>query len=207
MLSLLAIACAGVVPLPAAAHGDLASEYLVGHDIFLPVRVRIPAHVVAELASVLGQAKHDGLPVKVALVAKFADLGRRTTFLGKPQRYAQWVTEDIYADYHGRLLVVMPGGYGASVGGGPDPSLQRAYSGLAPPGRSPVAMVRAAGLVVRRLAASQGDRLTLPKAGPNRSNSTSDRLKVAALLVGSLVLGGFVMLVRRRLRTRSVTLR
>ena len=186
----------------AQAHGDLASEYLVDHDVFLPVHSSVPASTVASLASVLGAAAHDRLPVKVALIAKPADLGRRTSFFGHPQRYAQWVTEDMYADYHGRLLVVMPDGYGASVGGGPDPTLARAASRLAPAGAHPVAMVRAAIAAVRNLAAANGHALAAATARPagHASTTARDRVKIAVILAALLLVVAAGSIVRRRRR-------
>jgi len=150
-----AIALAGVVAAPAWSDGDPASDYLIAQPIFLPIDGTISADAKAELASTVKQAADRGYPVRVAVIWSPYDLGSVGSLWRKPQRYARFLAAEITYFYKGRLLIVMPNGFGFV-----DPS--HGTDG-APAvldhiriGRSPTGLAQAASRAVTELAAAQG---------------------------------------------------
>src|SRR5439155_11165503 len=117
-----AAAClAGLAPGLARADGDPASDYLLSQDVFVPFDAKIPSASAGRLSRLLQEAKTHGYPIKVALITTPFDLGAVTPLWGQPQRYAQFLGQELYFVYRGRLLVVMPNGYGISRAGKPVP--------------------------------------------------------------------------------------
>src|SRR5438105_5630955 len=115
--ALAALATAAAAP-PARADGDPASDYLLSQDVFLSFSEGAHASSSAErLVQTVANAKKSGYTIKVAVIATPTDLGAIGGIFGEPQRYSQFLGQELSFVYRGRLLVVMPAGFGMSVGG------------------------------------------------------------------------------------------
>jgi hypothetical protein len=197
----LALAAALAAAAGAAADGDPASDYLLGQAAFVPPDAGIADADAARLASMLAEAKKKGFEVRVALIATRADLGAVTALYRKPKEYARFLGQELYFVYKGRLVVVMPNGYGFSRGGRAQPAGQALLDRLPGPEPGGTGLVAGALQSVRVLARAAGVRVAVPKAGAGGGNgSVRDRVVIAAAAAaGAVVLGG-VALVRRRRR-------
>ena len=108
VLSLMALA-----PAAALADGDPASDVLLGENVFYPYSPHVSASAQKSLnALTAAAAKRAGLPIKVALIASPVDLGVIPDLFGKPQKYAEFLDQEISFRRKQPLLVVMPAGYG-----------------------------------------------------------------------------------------------
>lgn len=199
--SLAAAALVALLPAHASADGDPASDYLLGQNVFLPFDVKIPPAKSSQLTQLLANAKRAGFPIRVAVIGTRYDMGSVTVLYGKPKQYARFLGTELKFIYRGRLLVVMPNGFGYSVGGRSEPSSP--IAGLAPPGHDGTRLAGGAITAVQRLAAAEGVRLALPKAKPMHS-ANRDRVIIAAVALTGVALVGGLMLVRR-LRVPSTT--
>ena len=199
---LAAVLAAGCVAVPAArADGDPASDYLLSQDTFLPFDANISKEQAAQLNTVVADAKKQGFTIKVAVIAKQFDLGAVPSLYGKPKTYARFLGQELFFLYKGRLLIVMPKGYGASRGGKPLPSAQRVLDRMAAPQEGGAALTAAAARAVQRLAAQNGVRIEIPPVASGTSQ-TNDRIIIAGIAGGLvlLLLCGFA--VRRILARR-----
>jgi hypothetical protein len=190
---LAAALAAGCIAVPAAhADGDPASDYLLSQDTFLPFDANISKEQAAQLNAVVADAKKKGLTIKVAVIAKPFDLGAVPSLYGKPKTYARFLGQELFFLYKGRLLIVMPKGYGASRGGKPLPSSQRVLDTIPAPGEGGAALTAAAARAVQRLAAQNGVRVVIPPVASGNSQ-TNDRIIIAGIAGGVvlLLLGGF----------------
>jgi hypothetical protein len=198
---LAALVAAGCVAVTNAhADGDPASDYLLSQNTFLPFDANIPKAQSEQLNAVVADAKEQGFTIRVALISKAFDLGAVPSLWLKPETYARFLGQELFFIYKGRLLVVMPNGYGASRGGKPLRSAQRVLDALPKPGAGGPALAAAATRAVRRLAAESGVHVAIQKPSSG-SSATSDRIVIAAI-AGSfvlLLLGGFAV---RRFLTR-----
>ena len=68
LLVLLAATLACVAAPSARAHGDPASEYLVGHEIYVPFDLKAPSAKEQQLVALVDEANRAGFAVRVALV-------------------------------------------------------------------------------------------------------------------------------------------
>jgi len=192
---------AGCIAVPAAhADGDPASDYLLSQNTFLPFDANISDARAEQLNTIVADAKEKGFTIKVAVIAKPFDLGAVPSLYGKPKTYARFLGQELFFVYKGRLLIVMPSGYGASRGGKPLASAQRVVDTLPPAGKDGDALVAAATRAVQRLAAQNGVRVAIPPATSNDS-ATSDRLIIAAIA------GGLVLLILAGLAARRILAR
>jgi hypothetical protein len=196
-----AVVAAGCVAVPAAhADGDPASDYLLSQSTFLPFDAQISKAQAEQLNTIVADAREKGYTIRVALIAKPFDLGAVPSLFRKPKTYARFLGQELFFVYKGRLLVVMPNGYGVSRGGKPLPSAQHVLDALPEPGNGGPALAAAATRAVQRLAAQSGVRVAIPPASSGDS-STSDRIVIAAI-AGGLVLLILVGFAARRLLTR-----
>ena len=157
---------------PAArADGDPASDYLLGTSAFVPPDANIPSADAQQLREVLAEAKARGYEIRVALIATRYDMGSVVTLFRQPRPYARFLGQELFFVYKGRLLVVMPNGYGVSRGGKLLPPAQRLVDRLPAPGNDGHALATGATAAVRKLAAAGGINVPLPKAAPAKSNS------------------------------------
>ena len=137
------------------------------------------------------------------MIAGPADLGVVTALWKQPQRYAQFLGQELRFVYAGTLIVVMPNGYGVARAGRPAPALRRRLAGLGPPGRDGVALVAGGTAAATRLAAGQGLRLTAAGAAATKSTKTRDRLLILGAVLAALALLGAHFLERRLRRERA----
>jgi hypothetical protein len=200
----LAAAVALLAPAAARADGDPASDVLLGQDVFVTYSVPVPKAKSRELEALVAVAGRSGLKVKVALIATPADLGAVPSLFGKPKTYAQFLGREIYNIYPGRLLVVMPNGYGVSRAGALVPPEQRAVDRLPRPGADGAALAAAAETAIRRLATLHGKELAAAPPPKSGGSSTRDRLEILAIVLCGLALVAIFAIPRRR-RRRQVS--
>jgi hypothetical protein len=111
-LALIAIAfLALLAPGAAQADGDPASDVLYLQDAYLPYQ-HPSADAAADLQAAIADANKAGYRTKVAVIAAPEDLGVVSSLFGKPQVYAGFLGAEIRSFFTGRLLVVMPQGFG-----------------------------------------------------------------------------------------------
>jgi hypothetical protein len=188
-----------LIPAAALADGDPASDVLLGQNVFYPYNPPVSKSVAATLNAETAAAKRAGFPLKVALIAAPTDLGVIPDLFGKPQKYADFLDQEISFVGKQRLLVVMAAGYGVR---GLNARANLAAAALKPPaGRTSTALATAAVTAVAKLAAASGHKLTgvagVPGAGGG-SGSSSSAVLVAVLAAGAVVLSGGLILLRRR---------
>jgi hypothetical protein len=141
---------------PANADGDPASDFLLFATVFAPFDRPSQPQLVRLLATVEA-AKQRGYTVRVAVIGSRQDLGAVPDLFGRPSTYARFLGSELVGVYGGRLLVVMPQGYGFSIKGRADKSGARPLVGLAPPaGPSSDDLTAAATSAVRALALGSG---------------------------------------------------
>ena len=119
---------AALVPAGAIADGDPASDVLLGENVFYPYSPPVSAPLQKSLNATTAAAKRAGFPIKVALIASPVDLGVIPDLFGKPQKYAEFLDQEISFRGKQPLLVVMPAGYGVQ---GLSPSATSAAASLA----------------------------------------------------------------------------
>ncbi|HEX4678968.1 MAG TPA: hypothetical protein VH210_07165, partial [Gaiellaceae bacterium] len=189
---LAAVACLLAAP-AARADGDPASDYLLGTSAFLPSDANVPDADAKQLQAVLAEAKARGFEIRVALIASEYDMGSVGTLFLKPSQYARFLGQELFFVYKGRLLVVMPNGYGVSRGGKASPSAQRIAGRLSPPGIDGHALATGATAAVRKIAAADGVHLSLPQIAPAKSHSGNWLLiGIVALVVIAAAAGAIV---------------
>jgi hypothetical protein len=181
------------LPPPAQANGDPASHVLIGESRFLPFGADTDSDAVERLDGVLREADKVGFEIKTALIASPNDLGTAFSLFLKPQRYAEFLGVELTFVYPGRLLIVMPNGFGYAVNGEPDMRASRVLERLRAPGRDATREAEAAVRAIVRLAAAAGHRVVVPK-----SSAMQDRILIgAAVLLGLALLGGLALYHRR----------
>jgi hypothetical protein len=204
-LAVLALAAAAVAVLvtiflvhDALADGDPASDYLISQQAFLPLSENVSLPLEGEFTRLVDDAKQQGFPLKVAVIAKPLDLGAVPSLFGKPQRYASFLGQEDFYFFKSELLVVMPQGYGLYKHGGVPAADRRVISRLRPPRPADAdGLVTAAGHAVRALAARRG--LTLSSGSGSAHGRWRDRLEIVAGVLTLAALGlGVRTVVRRR---------
>jgi hypothetical protein len=156
------VACGlALVPAPAFADGDPASDVLLEQSLFLPTDAAASAAQQAELLALLRSAAAAGYPIRVALIASPSDLGSVTALWQQPRNYARFLGFELSLAFHGPLLVVMPGGFGLYH---PGPTLRAELAALS---RTPLPLAGqgfapAVLTAIRNLAAATGRRLPRP---------------------------------------------
>jgi len=179
-----------VVPAAARADGDPASDVLVDQSVFLPWDADVPAARLTQVQEALATAAREGYPVRVAIVASSSDLGSITALWRRPQTYAEFLGRELSLVYGGRVLVVMPSGFGLSQPGRPPAAREMAAIASPPaPGSSLVADALAA---VVRLAAASGHVVTVPAAAGDTQPAAG---AVGPAPVAVLVVVGGVVLI------------
>jgi hypothetical protein len=182
-------------PSTGQANGDPASDYLLTQRVFLPFTTKIDQNEVTRLNGLLRDADQKRYRIRVALILSRGDLGTAFSLFGKPGKYAQFLGLELAFVYRGRLLVVMPNGFGYAVNGDPDPKSSALLKKLPAPGPNATKEVQAAIVAVQRLAAVEGHRLVVPKVG---SSTGRDRLTIAAAATAGIALIAAIVLFRRR---------
>jgi hypothetical protein len=183
------------LPGSALANGDPASDYLLVRDTFLPFTTGIDKGAVERLDETIKAANKAGYKIKAAMILAPTDLGTAFSLFRQPQRYAQFLGLELSFVYRGRLLVVMPNGFGYSVNGNPDPKSSRVLERQPPPGADATKEVEAATVAIRRLAAANGHRLEVSSDG---GSETRDRITIAAAATAGVALIAAIALYRRQ---------
>jgi hypothetical protein len=200
---LAAASAAALVLAPVAlTDGDPASDYLLSQKTFVPFDAKVPSEQAQALNGIVTDAKRKGYTVRVAIISRPFDLGAVPSLWRKPKTYARFLGQELFFVYKGRLLVVMPNGYGVSRGGKPLASGQHVVDALPKPGSGGAALAAAATRAVRKLATQEGVHAVVPASASGSSSSTNDRLIIAAAAGGIalLILAG--MGLRRVLAAR-----
>ena len=112
LVAVVALATAVAAPV-ARADGDPASDYLPVRDVFLSFSegTRLSDSAKRLIAAVAG-ANKSGYRIKVAVIATPTDLGAVGGIFGEPQRYSEFLGQELAFVYRNRLLIVMPAGFG-----------------------------------------------------------------------------------------------
>jgi hypothetical protein len=191
------LALAALLASPAAqAHGDLASEYLVRHEVFLPYDLKVPSGERRRIAELVDEANRAGYTIRVAMIWSSYDLGALTELWHRPQAYARFLAADMKDDYRDRLLVVMPNGFGFDRFGHPATKEHGTLSKIRiEPGLGGFA--GATQMAVRHLAAASGVTLT-GAVTAERSSETRDRLIIVLGAIAALLVAIALRLVLRR---------
>jgi len=191
------------VPAVARANGDPASDYLLVQSSFLPFNAKVDPAAAKELTDTIRAANEKGFKIKVAVIGSRYDLGTAFSLYDKAQKYAQFLGLELSFQYHDGLLVVMPNGYGYSVGGKPDKRAIAVVQKLPPPGKEATKQVQGATAAIRKLAAAAGHPLPASGSGGG-SSKTRDRITLAAGLVAlAAVLAAIVFWRRGRVPARE----
>jgi hypothetical protein len=197
--ALAAVVAAGLVAAAgASANGDPASDYLLSQTTFLPFDAKIPKAHAEQLNAIVAEAKKRGYTIRVAVISKPFDLGAVPSLWRKPKTYARFLGQELFFVYKGRLLVVMPNGYGVSSGGKPLKSAQRLADTLPAPGGGGAALTAGATRTVQRLAAQSGVRVQIP-ATSSGGTATRDRIVIAGVAAGIALFVAAGVFLRRRL--------
>jgi hypothetical protein len=196
-LAVLVLAVA-LAPAAARADGDPASDYLLTVDVFLPFDAKLPARSAQQLTGLVKEARAQGYPIKVALIAGRYDLGSVVSLYGQPQHYAAFLGQELSLVFQGTLLVVMPQGYGVYRHGRPTAAEQHRLAALPTPAARHVDVATAAVPAVQAVAAAAGRTLSLPQAVAQ--STTRDRIKIAVGGLALVLVAAAAVLLRRRRR-------
>jgi hypothetical protein len=204
---MLAVLAAGIALQPAAparAHGDPCSDYLLVGSLCVPNNPRPSQPQIDRAQKTIDAAKQGGYEIRVAVIGSRTDLGSVPVFFGRPAPYAKFLDAELQSAWTGKLLVVMAAGYGVREQTKPYPAGVKALKGLPPPANGmPDALMAAATVAVRKLAASKGVNVpAIPLAAtatsPSRNGSASGSgstsfVKYALLLAAGLVVLGAIV--------------
>jgi len=190
---LAALACATV----ARADGDPASDFLLAQRVFFNPE-EIPKAQQQQLTAAVRSANANGFPIRVAVIWSDYDLGAVTSLWGKPRRYATFLSLELTYYYKGRLLVVMPSGFGFHWPKHEDALAYATLASLHAGSATPAALAQSAVQAVQRLARAAG--VTVATSGPAPArHANRDRLKIVLGVVVLVLLGAAVrFLIRRR---------
>jgi hypothetical protein len=191
----LALALAAAArPAAARADADPASDTLLIQNAFYPYQPRTSDSLVKALDGLTAQGAKSGFPLKVAIVGAAEDLGAVTALFGQPQRYADFLGQEISFNHKQALLVVMPQGFGTANVGSP-----YALKGLSVDSSGSDGLARSAIRAYLSLAAANGHPLKAPSAsGGGASSSVSPLLAFGAPVALIFLAAGLVAVARRR---------
>jgi hypothetical protein len=200
---LLAAICVLALPAAARADGDPASDFLLSQDSFIPSDANVPAATVDQLNTMLQDARNKKYRMKVALIASPSDLGAVTPLWRQPQRYAEFLGQELFYVYRGRLLIVMPNGYGIYRIRKSTDKERAVLDGLPHPEKSGADLGAAAVTAVQKMAKANG--VTLEVQGGTQTTKSggggsTSRLDIYLILAVAAVLVALVLVRPRRRR-------
>jgi cytochrome c biogenesis protein CcmG/thiol:disulfide interchange protein DsbE len=216
VLVLASIAASAALAPASRADGDPGSDVLVYQDLFADSDAGLSVPQQLQLSGLLKTAARAGFPVRVAIIASPFDLGSVTALWRDPREYARFLGLELSLAYKGRLLVVMPNGFGFNWPGHA-PAPEYAVLAKVATGTGAGDLFTATQAAVRDLASAGGIKLRVPagssrpraeSAGTARSNApVSSRAGSADNVVGivALVLVAIAVVgvaARRALRKR-----
>ncbi len=158
---LLALAALGALAGPAHADGDPGSDVLVYQNLFVAADANVSVPQQLALGNLLSAADKAGFPVRVAVVSQPNDLGAITALWRKPAAYANFLGTELSLAYAGRLLIVMPNGFGFHWQGHSATAADQVLGGVRIGAGGP-GLATAAGTAVQALAKASGVRLVVP---------------------------------------------
>jgi hypothetical protein len=179
---------------PAHADGDPASDELIAQNVFYPYSSPLPRSLQRRLNAEVTAAHHAGLVLKIALIARPRDLGSISALDGSPQRYAQFLDDELSLNRKIPLLVVMRDGFGSEGLPGKlqravlDTRIARADTGAA----LATAAISAVGRMDADLNAGSVGRAKVS----SRSAFQTRTLLLLALILAALLVGGLLVLAR-----------
>jgi hypothetical protein len=202
LLALLFLALSSGV---AMADGDPASDVLLGENVFYPYSPPVTLALQKTLNAETGAAAKDGFALKVALIGSPVDLGVIPDLFGKPQKYADFLDQEISFQGKQRLLVVMSTGYGVQ---GLTAGAQSTVASLPKPaGTQSNDLARAAIVAVAALAKAQGHPLKGVAGAPGDAGSgggsSSTALVVILGLAAAAIAAALVAVTLRRRRAEA----
>ncbi|MGZ4173669.1 MAG: hypothetical protein ACXVQR_04245 [Solirubrobacteraceae bacterium] len=190
------LAAAALLPVSARADGDPASDVLLGENVFYPYTPPVSASLTKTLNAEAAAAAKAGFPIKVALIASPVDLGVIPDLFNKPQKYAEFLDQEISFQTKQPLLVVMPAGFGAAS---LPPGAQKAVARLAKPAGKQSSDLAAAALpAIRKLADAAGHPLKGSGSGSGSGAGSSSTVILIVLVVAALAVIGLLLANRRR---------
>jgi hypothetical protein len=199
---LVAAAVAVAFPAAAGADGDPASDVLLGANVFYPYSPVVSPSIEEALNTETAAAAKAGFPVKVALIAAPTDLGVVPSLFGQPQRYADFLEQEISFLSKRHLLVVMAAGYGTQ---GLSRPAAAAVTRLPPPAGKPTDdLARAAISAVAKITAAEGHPLqNVPGVTKTSSGGSSTGLILGLAAAAVLIAAAAAALTLKRRRTQS----
>jgi hypothetical protein len=198
---------AGVFATAARADGDPASDYLLVQKVFLPFDAKLPAQKQAQFTALVAAANRSGFTIRVALISSSYDLGAITSLWQKPQTYARFLAEELSYLYKGRLLIVMPNGFGFYW---LKHTSTAEYAVLKPIPIAPgsVGLLGAAQTAVQRLATTAGVKITTPAhVTSTAQRNNHDRLVIILATLAALAVAVLLRYVLRRRPGRTASWR
>lgn len=187
----------------ARADGDPASDMLLRQNVFYPYSPPVSTAIQKQLDAETAAAHRVHFPIKVALIDSPIDLGAIPTLFGRPQKYADFLDQEISFQGKQALLVVMSSGFGVQ---GVTRAARIAAASLSrPAGRQSNDLARAAIPAVARLAAAAGHPikdLAPHDRSTSQTSSGSRTLLLAVLIVAAVVTASALVSIRRRHTTR-----
>ena len=185
----------------ALADGDPASDVLLGQSVFYPYSPPVSASLQKTLNAQTAAAAKSGFPLKVALISSPVDLGVIPDLFNQPQKYANFLDQEISFRTKQPLLVVMPAGYGAA---GVNGNSSAALASLAKPaGKHSDDLAKAASGAVKALARASGHPISSDAGGGSGSSGASTALLVVLVAAALVAAGGLVLLTVRRRRAAA----
>ncbi len=133
LLTLLTLLAAPSLTRVARADGDPGSDVLLDQNLFYGSDSGVTIPESLQLGRLLDGTAEVGAPVRVAIIAARFDLGAITALWRRPRQYAEYLGFELSAAYRGRLLVVMPDGFGFYWAGHSVTSGYAALAGVAAP--------------------------------------------------------------------------
>jgi hypothetical protein len=189
----------------ARADGDPASDYLLVQKVFLPFDLKFPAAQKTQFVTLVAGANRGGYKIRVAIIGSSYDLGAIPSLWRKPRTYARFLAEELSYLYKGRLLVVMPNGFGYQWLGHASTSTA-AYALLTkvPVAPGAAGLLAAAQTAVQRMTAAAGVKIVAPAhvATPAQRN-THDRIVIIVASLAAIAAAALLQLVLRRRRRRT----
>jgi hypothetical protein len=196
VLAAVAVAAAAT----ALADGDPASDVLLGQNVFYPYNPQVSPATQRSLNAETAAAAKAGFPIKVALIASPVDLGVIPSLFNKPQKYADFLDQEISFQNKQLLLVVMPAGYGTQ--GLTAPATAAVAKLPKPAGKTSDALATAALAAVPKLAAAAGHKISAAGApgssGSGGGSNTGRAVLLIVLLLAVIATAGALVAVRRR---------
>lgn len=206
LLSAIAALGCALAPGVAFADGDPASDVLLSQSLFLPSDTGGPATGQRELTALMASARRGGSPIRVAIVPSAYDLGSVTPLWRRPRVYAQFLGTELSDSYTGRLLVVMPNGFGFFWLGHATAPTYRLLGNITP-GAGGTGLLAATRTAVTRIAGQVGVTLRAPSPPAAATGQHYDPVAIVLPAVAALLLAvalGRVVLRRRARRPPAI---